>query len=315
MMIVTITLNPAIDKTILVEHFVPNAVNRVLVSREDLGGKGINVAKILTKLDVPTVACGFIGRQNYSYVAQFVDQENLATDFVLVDGVTRTNTKIVDLSSRLTTDVNEPGFKITQKEFNQLKTLIESIASEVTCVVFSGSLCQGLTLQQYGELIKTAQKYTQVVVDAEKGALNEALSHAPMLVKPNVSELAAYLNMEFESESQLVQAAMQVLVESNTEMMLLSHGSQGAYFITNAMILKAEALSVDVKSSVGAGDSMLAGFLSEYMQGRGCEEALKVASACGALAVSQVGTQSFTKEEVMSLKDHVKITYLTRRCE
>lgn len=312
-MILTITLNPAIDKTIIVNHFVPNAVNRVQYSREDLGGKGINVAKILTKLDIPTIACGFIGRQNYATVAQFVDQEQLATDFVLVDGITRTNTKIVDLSTRLTTDVNEPGFNITQKEFNQLKTLIESVAGEVNYVVFAGSMCQGLSLQQYGELIKTAQKYSKVVIDAEKEALKEALNHSPLLIKPNVSELESYLKLEFESESQIIQAAIQVLRNSKTEMMLLSHGSQGAYFITTEMILKAEALTVDVRSSVGAGDSMLAGFLSEYVHHCKIEDALQVASACGALAVSQVGTQSFTKDEIMHLKNHVKIINLTGR--
>lgn len=312
-MILTITVNPAIDKTIVVEHFVPNAVNRVKTSREDLGGKGINVSKVLAKLQVPTVACGFIGRHNYSQVAQFVEQEQLATDFVLVDGLTRTNTKIVDESSQLTTDVNEPGFKISSKEFNQLKTLIESVAADVSIVVFSGSLCQGLSLEQYGELIRTAKHHTSVVVDAEKQTLKEALSHAPLLVKPNVNELEEYLGEVFETENQLIKAGQNVLKNSGTHMMLLSHGSQGAYFITNDVVLKAEAIKVHVKSSVGAGDSMLAGFLSEYVQGHHVEEALRVATVCGALAVSQEGTQSFTHDEVNQLKHKVKIETLTGR--
>jgi 1-phosphofructokinase len=312
-MILTITINPAIDKTIVVEKLNVNHVNRVLSSREDLGGKGINVSKVLTKLQVPTIACGFIGSKNYAKVSQFVDYEQLATDFVLVDATTRTNTKIVEISSRSTTDINEPGFEVTQKEVNQLKTLIQSVAKEVDMIVFSGSLCQGMSLEQYGDLIKTAKAHTQVVVDAEKFALEEALKHSPLLIKPNVAELEGYLQVFLRNENEMIQAALDVLHTSGTKMMLLSHGEYGSYFISDTIILKAEALKVDVKSTVGAGDSMLAGFISEYVKSGDIRESLKVATACGALAVSQEGTQSFTLDEVSELKKHVKINDIVRR--
>ena len=312
-MILTITINPAIDKTIFVEKLSVNHVNRVLSSREDLGGKGINVSKVLTKLNVPTIACGFIGSRNYAKISQFVDNEQLPTDFVLVDALTRTNTKIVEVLSRSTTDINEPGFEVSQKEINQLKSLIQSVAKEVDLVVFSGSLCQGMNLDQYGDLIKTAKEFTKVVIDAEKLALKEALKYSPLLIKPNVSELEGYLNVVFRNEIDMIVAAQEVLKTSGTEMLLLSHGEHGSYFISNSIILKANALKVDVKSSVGAGDSMLAGFISEYVRNGDIYESLRVATACGALAVSQEGTQSFTLEEVLELKKHVKITDITRR--
>jgi 1-phosphofructokinase len=312
-MILTITINPAIDKTILVEKLNVNHVNRVLSSREDLGGKGINVSKVLTKLNVPTIACGFIGSKNYGKVSQFVDHEQLATDFVLVDATTRTNTKIVEVSSRSTTDINEPGFEVTQKEINQLKSLIQSVAKEVDMIVFSGSLCQGMSLDQYGDLIQTAKAYTKVVVDAEKLALEEALKHSPLLIKPNVAELEGYLKVFLRDEKEMILAALGVLESSGTKMMLLSHGEYGSYFISDSIILKADALKVDVKSTVGAGDSMLAGFISEYVRNGDIHESLRVATACGALAVSQEGTQSFTLEEVSELKKHVKITDIVRR--
>jgi 1-phosphofructokinase len=312
-MILTITINPAIDKTIIVDSLHVNGVNRVISSREDLGGKGINVSKVLTKLNVPTIACGFIGSRNYAKVSAFVDHEQLPTDFVLVDANTRTNTKIVELSTHSTTDINEPGFEVTQKEINQLLSLIDSVAQEVDMVVFSGSLCQGMSLEQYGELIEKAGSKTKVVIDAEKLALHEALKHAPLLVKPNVSELEGYLKVEFTSETDLIKAAQGVLKTSNTQMMLLSHGEHGSYFITTSQVIKAEALKVPVKSTVGAGDSMLAGFLSEYVKDKNIIEALKVATACGALAVSQEGTQSFTQEEVLKLKENVNVKELTWR--
>lgn len=312
-MILTITINPAIDKTILVEKLNVNHVNRVLSSREDLGGKGINVSKVLTKLNVPTIACGFIGSKNYAKVSQFVEYEQLATDFVLVDATTRTNTKIVEVSSRSTTDINEPGFEVTQKEINQLKSLIQSVAKEVDMIVFSGSLCQGMNLDQYGDLIQTAKAHTKVVVDAEKLALAEALKHSPLLIKPNVTELEGYLKVFLRDEKEMILAALGVLESSGTKMMLLSHGEYGSYFISDSIILKADALKVDVKSTVGAGDSMLAGFISEYVRNGDIHESLRVATACGALAVSQEGTQSFTLEEVSELKKHVKITDIVRR--
>ncbi|MBS3990952.1 MAG: 1-phosphofructokinase [Erysipelothrix sp.] len=312
-MILTITINPAIDKTIVVEKLNVNHVNRVLSSREDLGGKGINVSKVLTKLKVPTIACGFIGSKNYAKVSQFVDHEQLATDFVLVDATTRTNTKIVEVSSQSTTDINEPGFEVTHKEVNQLKTLIQSVAKEVDMIVFSGSLCQGMSLEQYGDLINAAKEHTQVVVDAEKLALEEALKHSPLLIKPNVAELEGYLQVFLRNENEMIQAALDVLRTSGTKMMLLSHGEYGSYFISEKIVLKAEALKVDVKSTVGAGDSMLAGFISEYVKSGDIRESLKVATACGALAVSQEGTQSFTLDEVLELKKHVKINDIVRR--
>jgi 1-phosphofructokinase len=312
-MILTITINPAIDKTIVVDSLHVNSVNRVISSREDLGGKGINVSKVLTKLGIPTIACGFIGSKNYAKISAFVDHEQLATDFVLVDANTRTNTKIVELSTHSTTDINEPGFEVTQKEIKQLLTLIDSVAQEVDIVVFSGSLCQGMSLDQYGDLIEKAATKTKVVIDAEKLALKEALKHSPLLIKPNVSELEGYLHTTFNSEEDLIKAAQDVLKFSGTEMMLLSHGEHGSYFITLSKVLKAEALKVHVKSTVGAGDSMLAGFLSEYVKHQNIEEALKVATACGALAVSQEGTQSFTHEEVLTLKENVNIKELTWR--
>jgi 1-phosphofructokinase len=312
-MILTITINPAIDKTIIVDSLHVNGVNRVISSREDLGGKGINVSKVLTQLNVPTIACGFIGSRNYAKVSAFVDHEQLATDFVLVDANTRTNTKIVELSTHSTTDINEPGFEVTQKEINQLLSLIDSVAKEVDMVVFSGSLCQGMSLEQYGELIEKAASKTKVVIDAEKLALQEALKHAPLLVKPNVSELEGYLKVEFHTETDLIKAAQEVLRTSHTQMMLLSHGEHGSYFITTSQVIKAEALKVPVKSTVGAGDSMLAGFLSEYIKDNNITEALRVATACGALAVSQEGTQSFTQEEVLKLKENVNVKELTWR--
>ncbi len=312
-MILTITINPAIDKTIIVDTLKVNEVNRVISSREDLGGKGINVSKILSKLNVPTIACGFIGSRNYAKVSQIVDNEALATDFVLVDATTRTNTKIVELSTQSTTDINEPGFEVTKKEISQLKTLISSIASEVDMVVFSGSLCQGMSLEYYGQLIQCAKEKTQVVIDAEKSALKEALRHSPLLIKPNVSELEGLLNEKLDTEDKLMKAALQLMNDSNTKMMLLSNGSQGSYFISFERIIKADALKVNVKSSVGAGDSMLAGFISELNKSNNIEEALRIATACGACAVSQEGTQSFTMSEVINIKNNVKLTDLTGR--
>jgi len=143
-MITTVTLNPAIDRTVVVEKFAFGEVNRVQSVREDMGGKGINVARILQALGSETKATGFIGHSNIGHVRSLLEQDGLNTDLIEIDAATRTNTKLIETTSRSTTDINEAGFSVDAADIRAIETKIDELSAQSQFIVFSGSLPKGL---------------------------------------------------------------------------------------------------------------------------------------------------------------------------
>jgi len=309
-MITTITLNPAIDKTILLEHFQYGAVNRVQSFREDMGGKGINVAKVLNGLGAETCAIGYIGKQNMENVNLLLKNERLATDFITVPGTTRTNTKIIESSTKTTTDINEAGFSVSRNHIDMMKTLIKEYAEKSDCLVFSGSIPAGADPDLYRQFMQEASRenHRKTILDAEGELLLSGLKAEPYLIKPNLFELETALNQKMDSHSDIVKAANQLSRDYHVDTVLVSMGGEGSILVTGDRAYFAKALKVDVKGTVGAGDSMLAGYLFGLTSSGDPRKALAWASVCGALAVSKVGTQSFGKEEAEALLDQVEIS-------
>lgn len=309
-MITTVTLNPAIDKTITVEKFIYGSVNRVDSVREDMGGKGINVARVLKSLGGETIAAGFIGKGNIDYIQSLMKSEALKSDFIIVDGQTRTNSKIVETSTHTTTDINEPGFFVTENNIKELSDNLQRYAQISNFVAFSGSIPKGASPKLYQELIRPISGLTKIVLDAEGPALLEGLKAQPYIIKPNLFELETALNVKLDSPEKIVKTARELISIYNIHFILLSMGGEGSILISADEAFYAPALKVKVKGTVGAGDSMLAGFLYGLMLGEHTEKALAYATACGALAVSKEGTQSFSKADVQQLYSQVKVEKL-----
>lgn len=306
-MIVTVTLNPAIDRTMIVENFKLGAVNRVVSVCEDMGGKGINVSKTLEGLNHDTVAIGFIGSKNFAVTQALINKEGITTDFVLVDAFTRTNTKVVDIVDNATTDINESGFFVDLQHIKQLKILVEQYAKKSEVMIFSGSICKGITVDDYMDVINHANQYTKVVLDADGEVLKQGCRLQPYMIKPNIFELQGILSKKLESQEEIIQAAKQLLEEFNMTYVLVSLGEKGSLLVSKQKAWFAKALKVDVKSTVGAGDAMLAGFIEKMLSSNDPVAALKLATACGGLAATKEGTQGFSFEEVSPWIEKVEV--------
>ena len=306
-MITTVTLNPAIDKTILIGRLNVGSVNRLESAREDIGGKGINVAKLLHNLDTKTQATGFIGKTNKKQVFEMLDHEGLKYHFVEVDAPTRTNTKVVELEVGETTDLNEPGFSVTSEQFEALKRTILTMAQESSYIVFSGSVPKGLDSSTYYDLVQLVKSKTLTALDADGPLLMEGLKAGPSLIKPNIHELEAAFDVSLTTDREVIGLCKKLIEDYGIQMILVSMGGDGSLLVTRFDVYKAKPIKVQVKSTVGAGDSMLAGFLYGLDKGLSKEEALAFATACGTLAVTKEGTQTFSMEEVLEMMDKVDI--------
>lgn len=307
-MITTVTLNPAIDRTIIVNQFEYGAVNRVVSSREDIGGKGINVARILLALGSPSKAVGFIGRTNYPQAQTLLHNDAIPTEFVFVDAPTRMNMKLLESSTHTTTDINEAGFTVSEQDLDAVRLLISSSAVESSFMVFSGSVPKGLDSSTYRKMIEQLPSNCKAALDADGILLMEGLKAAPYIIKPNIHELESALGRTLASNREVVGAANDLIHQYNITYVLVSMGGNGSIVVTKDQALYASPLSVNVKGTVGAGDSMLAGFIHGLAQGFDIPAALAWATACGALAVSQEGTQAFSKIDVEKMAALVLIS-------
>lgn len=306
-MITTVTLNPAIDRTILLQKFNYKSVNRAEESREDLGGKGINVAKVIQALGKDVISIGFLGEDNKSKVIDFFAKEKLISDFIFVNGNTRVNTKIVELNKGITTDINESGFIVNENNLTQLKQLVKDYSKKSEFMIFSGSVPKGLNTSVYKELMDEVKADTKIIFDADGVLLLEGLKASPFLIKPNVHELENAFGRKLKTNKDIVGSARNIIADYKIKFVLVSLGEKGSLLISKDIVLKANPIKVTVKSTVGAGDSMLGGFTYALSEKYDEKTALAYAASCGTLAVTKEGTQSITIEEINEMLNQTTV--------
>lgn len=300
-MITTLTLNPAIDRTLELEHLTCGQVNPVRRSFEDMGGKGINVARVLHALGEPVLATGLIGRDNRSQVDRLLVSERIPYDFVEVPGITRTNIKIVDLLGQNTTDLNEPGFPVGHVLADQMLQTVLRHARKSHWVILSGSLPPGLPADFYGRITHAIRQQVpecRVVLDTQGPALS-GLQAGPFLFKPNRDELLQIMGTPKANHAEMIAACTHMIHKWSIQYVLLSLGSDGCSLISGNDIIQAKALPVRAFSTVGAGDALLAGFIHGLEQAEGDQSALRLAVASAAAAVSQQGRRLFDRQNIL----------------
>lgn len=306
-MIITVTLNPALDKTLYIDGFSEGMVNRTSKMRMDIGGKGINVSKVLRNLGIKSVCTGFLGRNLKDYFIDGLNQISIDTNFTNVKDDTRTNIKIVDEQSGKNTDINESGPSVTEAELNEFTKTFENVCSKGDIVVLSGGVSPSVPKDIYRKLIELAKnKGAVTILDADGELLREGLNAKPDIIKPNEHELGALFNKEFESKEELIEAANK-LREDKVSKILISMGASGALYITENGIYSVKGLKVPVKSTVGAGDSMVAAMVYSIINGYDDLETLKFATACGAATVTLEGTQACTLAQINDLLNKVEV--------
>ncbi|SCY33475.1 1-phosphofructokinase [Alkaliphilus peptidifermentans] len=305
-MITTVTLNPAVDKTVEIDGFNPGEVNRILNTRLEPGGKGINVSKVLRAFGTDTLTTGFVGGENGKWIDQWLKAKEIHTDFVWIDKETRTNIKIVDIATSTITDINDKGKKIHETYLTEFYKKIEYWAEKSKVMVFSGSTPDGLPITTYTDLIRIAQaKGCKAILDAEGDKLLEGINAKPYMIKPNIHELENLLNVKFNSEGEIVNYC-KGFMKDGIKFVVVSMGENGALLVSNKKVLKAEKVSVEVKSTVGAGDSMVAAFAYGIMKNLNLEDTFRLAVAAASLSVNK-GTTLFQLNEVEELKEKVRI--------
>lgn len=287
-MIYTVTLNPSLDYLMFPKHFNMGLTNRS--QREELyvGGKGINVSMVLKELGQPTTVLGMIAGFTGDAIEMELENLGISTGLVqLADGFSRINVK---LKSETETEINGAGPRATQEEFQQLVALLDDLKAE-DYLVLSGSLPAGLTPDCYATLLQRAtQKGGRVVVDAAGETLRKLLPYGPFLIKPNRQELEELLGISLDPQDtkQIVNAAKQLQQEGATNV-LVSLGGDGCLLLDEqGQVHRMTAAEGTPINTVGAGDSMVAGFLTGYIQTHDYGKALRLGTACGgATAFSQ----------------------------
>ena len=310
-MIITVTLNPAVDKTVEIRDFEAGMVNRVSSIRLDAGGKGINVSKMVKSLGGKSKAAGILGGAAGSFIKEYLDRAGIENDFLFIDGETRTNLKIVDSSRKSNTDINEPGPRVAREYMERLKVSIISNIKEDDVVVFSGSVPANIENDIYGQWITAAkQAGAKTILDADGELLKHGIEAGPFLVKPNNYELGRLFGTEIVDAREGASLGKCLIEKYGIKMVVVSLGEKGAVFINKECSLLAHGIKVDVKSTVGAGDSMVAALAHSIDRGYGFERFVRLAVASGTANVMTTGTQPADYETILELEKLVTFEYI-----
>ena len=312
-MIVTVTLNAAIDRTLLVPNFQIGQRHRASAALSSAGGKGINVARALKRLGIPVVCAGLAGGRAGVQIVERLTSEGLLNDFVRIRGESRTSTAVVDPTSNVYTEINEYGPEVEDHELAILRDKLAYLSRGAEFAVLSGSLPRGVADDFYLEAIReTNRRGVATVLDAEGEPLARGIEGEPYLVSPNVREAEQIVGHEFSGEDDLV-AALDEIAELGARNVLLTHegGCLGLFREDRSEVrLEASAPRLEPISSIGSGDVLLAGFLAARVSGKPFDEALRAAVAAGAAAVLETGAGRFDLKEANRLAALVEVRQL-----
>ena len=280
-MIYTVTFNPSLDYYVQVNNIKSGVVNRTTSERLAVGGKGINVSLALKELGEETLALGFVAGFTGDAIKAKIEKLGLTHSFIEVEGQSRINVKI---KSNTETDINGIGAKVSENDVNKLIRKLKSLLKEGDWLVVSGSIPANLNQYTYADLFKKLKsiKGINFVVDASGKLLTETLKYKPFLIKPNLAEMCEIFNLSAAPDIEGIFACARKLREMGARNVIVSMGGSGALMVTETeQSLYVRAARGQLVNSVGAGDSMIAGFIHEYLNSGNYFSALNFATAAG----------------------------------
>lgn len=290
MILSTITLNPAVDKTYYVRNFAVNGLNRVDRVKVNMGGKGVNVAVTAAKCGIHCTAGGFLSGYNGQLIGKYVKDAGVAADFVHTEGETRINIKVVDTENQTYTDINEAGPVIPASDLETLfaKTADMAVKSDYVYVGGSFHPCLGNDIyKRLVEIIK--EKGAKAVLDADGEALRLGIEAHPDIIKPNQAELESLIGAKIKTVAEVSRVAKE-LSEGGVETVLVSLGGNGAVAAAGGRLYRVYALNASIRSTVGAGDSFLCGYLYGLTVSEDVTVALRYAMAFATAKIQTEGT-------------------------
>lgn len=306
-MIITLTLNPAVDLTVTLDEFLPEDTNRITSSRTDPGGKGINVSRVLWELGCESLAMGFVSGTRGRLIEQTLREQGIYTDFLHTPGQTRTNVTIFDRKNNTTTTLNEPGPPTDRHHVPSLVQRLKKQLNPGDWLVVGGSIPPGLDPGFYGDIIRLAkEREVRCILDADGTPFVRGMAARPFLVKPNRTEVERILGRMPRHREPLLEAAERIH-DVGIDVVVLSQGAQGAVLVSDEAVLRAYPPAVPALSTVGSGDAMVAGMVQVLSQGGTLEEALRLGSAAGAAAAVTPGTSLCHRADVVRLLPKVMV--------
>ncbi|MBF0441346.1 MAG: 1-phosphofructokinase [Oligoflexales bacterium] len=306
-MIITVSLNPAIDKTVEIDNFEIGRVNRISSLRRDAGGKGINVSKTILTLTGKSRAVGVLAGTSGQFIRQTLDTWGIENDFLFIEGETRTNLKVIDKIKRTNTDINEAGPSVDDEILGKVGQKILGSIKKGDILVLSGSLPPMARKNIYADWTLAArQKGAITILDADGEPFKSALKASPYLIKPNIHELEAYHGEGIRDIKKAAELGRRILIENDISIVSVSLGENGALFLSRHETILAHGLPVKVRSTVGAGDAMVGAMAYGLEQGYELERMITLAIACGSASVMTEGSEPFSPENVAELQKNVK---------
>ena len=312
-MIVTVTLNAAVDRTLTVPNFQPGHRHRASGSLTSAGGKGVNVARALKNLEAPVIATGFAGGRAGDRIIEELAAEAILNDFVRIADESRTSTAVVDPTAGRLSEIYEWGPRIRPEELDVLLDKLRYLSRVASFVVFSGSLPRDVADDFYAEAIRDLNRRgVHCVLDCEGEPLRIGVEAEPFVVSPNQREAESLVGQEFSEEEDFVMA-LDVIADSGARNVLITEETSCfALFREDRQVrrFRASVARMDPIASVGAGDVLLAGFLATRFNGGSLDEALRIGVGAAAASVLELGAGRFDPREASRLAASVELEEL-----
>lgn len=309
--VLTVTLNPALDLTVQLPSLRPGEVNRSDSLQVHAAGKGLNVAQVLADLGHQLTVTGFLGEGNPQAFEQLFAARGFADEFVRVAGDTRSNLKLAEADGRVT-DINGPGLAVSEAQCDELLARLERLVPDQDLVVVAGSLPRGIEVQWFVELLQRLKRLgIRVALDTSGAALRKGLAATPWLIKPNEEELGEARGVALDDSSAIAAEARRLQAEGIAHV-VVSQGAHGVSWFSPNAALHANPPRVRVVSTVGAGDSLLAGMLHGLLEGWPAERTLTHATAIAAQAVGQVGFGITDTAQLAELEAAIRLQPLSQ---
>jgi 6-phosphofructokinase 2 len=299
--IVTITFSPCIDKSTSVPALIPEKKLKCTVPKLEPGGGGINVARAIKKLGGEATAIFPSGGYTGKFFNHLMERENIPAVIIETTNETRENIIVLEESSNNQYRFGMPGTELSDTEWKQCLKAVEEI-NNAEFIIASGSLPPGVPLNIYAQLAKIAKtKNAKFIVDTSGDALNQAVDEGVYLLKPNIGELSSLAGKKELQHSEVKDIAAQIIKKGKCEVMVISMGAEGAMLVTKDGSKIITPPAVERKSTVGAGDSMVAGIVFYLFQGHSIIESVQYGVACGTAATMNSGTELCKKEDADKL--------------
>lgn len=309
-MITTVTLNPAIDRSYIINNFKPNNNYRIDDVTVTVGGKGINVARTVSALGEKLNATGFLGGITGDYIKKQLNDLGIATSFVKINDESRNFTAIIDPINRTETTVNEVGPFVSKTELTKFIKEYIKILKYSKIIIASGSVPKGVPKTIYRDMVKIAKDNNVLpIIDASGKFLEEAIKAKPYMIKPNLKELRELVGYELNNEYEIIHES-KYICKQGVGLVVISLGSKGAIFTTREKVIKVEAPNIKAVNTVGSGDALVAGFAVALVNKFDLDNAFRYGIACGAANALEKGIGNIKKETVERLFSQVKLTRL-----